>query len=164
MTPADINAAQPGAVILDAVVPGLRLRVFAGSRAWYLYYRTRGGRRRQPKLGDWPALAIPKARKIARDMLDEVAAGRDPQGQRAADRVAPTVAELCDRYMLEHGDKKKSAKDDRGLIRRQIKPRLGTERVADLDYDAIATWHRATKAKIQANRALALLSKALNLA
>ncbi|MEK9752555.1 MAG: site-specific integrase [Rhodospirillaceae bacterium] len=164
LTPAAIKAAQPGDELRDHVVPGLHVRVFPASRSFYLYYRTKGGRRRKPKLGDWPTLTLPRARTLAKNMLDAVAAGGDPSRARQEERTAPTVGDLCDRYMREHGDKKKSAKDDARIIRLYVRPKLGRERVADLTYDDIAAWHKGIRAKVQANRALALMSKALNLA
>jgi hypothetical protein len=164
MTPADIAAAQPGTIIRDAVVPGLQLRAFPGSKAFYLYYRTKGGRQRKPKLGNWPTLTLPRARTVARAMLDAVAGGGDPSQARQDARVAPTVADLCDRYMLEWGCNKKSAADDERLIRLYIKPKLGRERVAELSHSDVDAFHRWVPRKVTANRAVSLLSKAMNLA
>ena len=160
----EIKTALPGSTLKDDKVPGLQLRAFAESRSFYLYYRTRGGRQRKPKIGDWPTLTLPKARTIARAMLDEVATGGDPSSMRQAQRVAPTVAEMADRYMLEHGNHKKSKRDDERLLRLYVRPKFGREPVAALEYTDIADWHAGIAAPIQANRALALLSTALNMA
>jgi integrase len=161
---AAIEAAQPGDVIRDDKVRGLQLRAFDKGKAFYLYYRTRDGRQRKPKVGDWPTLTLPKARTIARTMLDEVAFGGDPSGKRTAARRAPTVADMADRYMIEHGNHKKSKRDDERLIRLYIRPKLGRDRAADLEYTDVADWHAGIRAAVQANRALALLSTMLNMA
>lgn len=163
MNTADIEAAEPGDVLRDDKVRGLQLRAFGQSKAFYLYYRTRNGRVRKPKVGTWPDLTLPKARTIARVMLDEVATGGDPSIKRQADRKAATVADMCDRYMREHGNHKKSKRDDERLIRLYVR-RLAREPVADVTYTDVADWHAGIKAKVQANRALALMSTMLNMA
>lgn len=167
LTDADIKAAQPGDVLRDHVVPGLQLRAFPSSKVFYLYYRTKGGKQRKPKLDDWPGLTLPKARRIARDMLDKVAAGEDPQGERETARAAPTVAELAIRYMKEHGDKKKGAFSDRSLVGQFLTDtKFSRLPVVKLDYDDVKAWHAkiSETTPVRANRALSLLSKALNLA
>ena len=70
-------------------------------------------------------------------MLLQVAHGRDPQADRVAARTAPTVADMADRYMLELGNHQKSAANMQDLIRIQILPKLGRERVADPDYTMV---------------------------
>jgi len=167
MDNADIKAALPGQTLRDRVVAGLQLRAFSGRKSFYLYYRTKGGTQRKPKIGDWPGLTLVKARLIGRRMLDTVAAGGDPQGEREADRVAPTVADMGRRYMIEHGDAKKSAASDRYLIGQYLTDtKFSRLTVAKLEYSDVRAWHAkiSEATPTRANRALALLSKALNLA
>ena len=52
LTEKNIRAAQPGQVLRDATIKGLHLRVFPESRSFYLYYRTKTGTERKPKLGE----------------------------------------------------------------------------------------------------------------
>lgn len=160
----DILAAPPGATLKDETVPGLQLRVLGARRVWYLYYRSRRGAQRRPKIGDWPTIRQARARTIAREMLEQVAAGRDPSADRQEARSAPTVAEMMDRYLVEHGDRKKSAAGDRSVIARWIKPRIGTTKVADPTHGDVVAWHAAIPRRVAANRALACLSKAMSLA
>lgn len=47
-----IKEASPGDVPKNTDVRGLQVRVFDGSAAFYLYYRTRSGAQRKPKLAD----------------------------------------------------------------------------------------------------------------
>jgi integrase len=158
-----IRSLPPGVNIRDDVVKGLKLRTFAGRKSFYLYYRF-NGRQREPKIGDWPVpLSLTKARKIAKDMLFEVASGRDPQAERKAARTAPTVKDLCERYWDEQGSSKKSASNIESLIRVHIEPKLGRERVAGLTYTKIYEWHLSLKG-IRSNRALGLLSAMCNFA
>ncbi len=160
----EILAAPAGAVLKDETVPGLQLRVLGARRVWYLYYRARTGAQRKPKIGDWPTIRQARARAIAREMLEQVAAGRDPSADRQVAREAPTVNDLMERYMREHGERKKSARDDRSRIKNWIAPRLSATKVAELDLDAVARWHAGIPKKGAANRALACLSKAMSLA
>ncbi|MEM6410185.1 MAG: integrase family protein, partial [Pseudomonadota bacterium] len=161
----EIEAAAPGAVLHDDQVPGLKLRAFEGRRSWYLYYRTKAGKRRAPKLGDYPLLSITKARTIAREMMGEVHAGRDPAAERR--RQIPTVNDLCDQFVERHVALKKPSTQTgyAGLIRRTIRPKLGKRDVDSIDIDDIEAVMRGLKrAPYEANRTLAVLRKMFNLA
>jgi integrase len=158
-----IRTSTVGETIRDDVVRGLQLRSFAGRKSFYVYYRVHG-KQRKPKIGDWPDLSLAQARAIAKDMLLQVAQGRDPQSERVDARTAPTVGDMCARYMDEHGAAKKSARDDRSLIKGHVLPHFGSARVIDLDYKMVAAFHRAIPRPIRANRAIALLSVMLTFA
>ena len=70
------------------------------------------------------------ARKEAKRLLGEVAAGRDPAEEKAKARDDMTVGELCDLYLAEGCATKKPSTlfVDRGRIERHIKPLLGRKR------------------------------------
>jgi integrase len=163
-----IQAALPGSVIRDPVVPGLHVRVFTERRSFYLYYRTKTGLERRPKLGDFGVLTVDAARKIAREMLATVAAGGDPIGDRESAKRAPTVAELADRYLQQYADKNKkqrSRDEDERQIEKYLLPRLGARKVYDVQHEDIERLHESMKdTPHQANRVLSLLSKMFNLA
>lgn len=160
-----ITAAPIGAILRDTEVPGLHLRVFQKRRSFYLYYRTKTGIERRPKIGDHGVVTLAEARRIARRMLVDVASGGDPVAERSKARSAPTVADVCDRYMREHAPRKKTGKEDQRMIDRLIVPKLGAKRVMDVDYDDVARIHDGLKSTpYQANRVLALLSVMFNLA
>lgn len=165
MTPAEIKAAAPGATLRDDMVPGLQLRIFPQRRSWYLYFRTKAHVERRPKLGDYPIIPIAKARELARAMLVDVAAGKDPVADLTIERNAPTMVELCDKYMKEHAPKKKTKREDEKRIDSIVKPKLGTKRVKDVASDDIEDLRtRMVSVPIQFNRTRALLSKMFNLA
>src|SRR5438477_12356413 len=83
----------------DADLPGFGMRVTpAGVRSYVLQYR-RGALSRRLTIGRHGAPWTPEtARREALRLKAEVAAGRDPAEARAADRKAPTVAELAERF------------------------------------------------------------------
>lgn len=159
--------AQPGDLLRDDQVPGLHLRVFAGRKAFYLYFRTKEGRERRPKVGDYGVLTLDQARRAARDMLTVVALGRDPMAERRTARDAPTMDDLCTDYISKYavGKKVRSMLEDKRQIDNHIKPRLGTRKVHSIKLADIDALHRSLKdTPYQANRVLALLSCMFNLA
>lgn len=164
-----ISTAQPGDVLRDTSTPGLHLRCFDGRKSFYVYFRTREGRERRPKLGDVGVLTLAQARRIARKMLGAVAEGMDPAATatpgRASAATGPTIAELGVRYLREWASRKKSHKEDVRLLERIVYPALGERRVSAVAYEDIARLHSdMSGTPFQANRVLALLSKMCNLA
>ena len=100
-----------------------------------------------------PDLTVEKARKRATQLLSAVRVeGADPAAARDADKLALTVAELCDAYLeaaekgLIHGKRRLPKKastlaTDRGRIERHIKPLLGKLRVKDLSSVDVQAFH-----------------------
>ena len=88
LTNTAIDALQPGQRLKDDRVPGLEVRANAGGKSFMLYYRTRTGIVRRPKIGNYPVLTLAAAREIARGLLAQVAAGGDPSRERQAQRDA----------------------------------------------------------------------------
>ena len=101
-------------------------------------------------------------------MLAEVARGHDPKALERARRSAPTVAELCDRFLAEHAATKKRASSvrmDKANLRLHVLPALGRLKVQDVARADVAQLHHAMRSTPgAANRVLALLSKMFNLA
>jgi len=186
-----INPGEREVIVWDSDLPGFGVRVSPkGKRTYILKYRVgggRGGTARKPKIGVHGVLTVEQARAKARQWLAEVAQGGDPGGDIQAGREAPTVTELCERYLEEHArphKKARSAHEDERMIANHIKPRLGAKKVTDVtraDIDrtlaAIKAGRTAKDVKtrkhgraivrggpIAANRTLALLSKMFNLA
>jgi integrase len=92
-----------------------------------------------------------------------------PQGERNAERSAPTVNDLIEHWRTVHAPKNRprTVAENEKLIRRWIKPELGTRRVVDIRLVDIEALHRKITARgtlFRANRVLALLSKMFTLA
>src|SRR4051794_11397196 len=85
-------------VFHDSEVRGFGIRVTAkGAKSFVLSYYTRtGGRDRCFTIGRFPIWSVVAARTEAKRLRQEIDRGRDPLADLAADRAAPTVAELCD--------------------------------------------------------------------
>jgi integrase len=78
------------------------------------------------------------------------------------------MTSLFERYLEDHArphKKASSIRDDEGLIRQMLRPAFGRRKVKELTRADVDAFHKSLKkTPYRANRALALLSKALNLA
>jgi integrase len=171
ITKRTVRAARPtdrDYTIWDESLPrfGLRVRT-SGTKTYVVQYRA-SARSRYLTLGRHGPLTPDHARKQALQALSEVEQGRDPASVRDASRTAPTVADLCSRYLQDHAQGRKkpsSLRDDRRMIDQLILPSLGCRKVEDINALDLTRLHNSLRSTpYQANRVLALLSKMFNLA
>lgn len=159
-------------VVWDSELPGFGLKVSPAGRKSYLFrYRFgggRGGTSREPVIGTHGQLTPDEARRVAKAWSAEVASGRDPAVKRRTDRDAPRVEQLFERYLQEHACRHKkpsSVANDRRMIELHLKPLLGKKKVADVHrQDVVQLKNGLASTPYEANRAMALLSKMMNLA
>ncbi|MFG1383955.1 tyrosine-type recombinase/integrase [Xanthobacter sp. V3C-4] len=157
-------------VFYDSTLPGFGIRVMpSGAKAFVVEYRPGGGGRgvakRRMKLGTYGEITPEQARDLARDALADVRRGEDPAGARAAERAAPTVAEMAERWLAEEVRPKKKPKTAAGyaaLMANHVIPALGSRKAAGITEADVARLHRrvGATARIAANRAVAALSAA----
>lgn len=189
-----VEGIKPGereVIVWDSELAGFGVRVQPSGRQMYiLKYRVGGGRGgtiRKPSIGAHGVITVDQARATARRWLAAVAEGEDPSAGRQATREAPTIADLCERYLEEHArphKKPRSVEGDERNIKNHIRPLLGRKKVhevtrADIDraVASIKAGRTARDAKtkkrgrsivrggpVVANRSLALLSKMFGLA
>lgn len=172
LTKSLIDATRPGSTdiwLWCQELPGFGIRVQPSGRKTYVCrYRTRDSVQRKQTVGRCTDLAVDRARGLARGIFGAVAEGRDPAEAKAQSRSAPTVADLKDRYMREHArpfKKPASADLDDSLWDRKILPQLGRKKVAAVTKADALTLHGSLSCTpATANLALAVLSKACNLA
>ena len=158
--------------ILDTELPGYSLRVYPnGRKAFFYRYRVGGGRAaqiREPRIGDFGPLTADQARGIAKDWAAQVRNGGDPAGSRHAQRDAPTMNELFDRYLSDHAKRYRKASsiaNDVRLIEKRLRPIFGTKKVRSVTRQQIRAFHlRFENTPYEANRILALLSKMFSIA
>lgn len=171
---------QPGKrlELADHAVRGLSLRVSAaGVKSWTLRYRNPGGQQRRLTLGGFPTLSLEKARAAGLRALGQVSDQRDPAREKSVERRSArqhwlekpqTLADLWRLYASEHLPSKRAstAAYHSWLWSKCIGPRLGGHFLADLGRSAIRAAAReiGAGAPVQANRALALLRRLLNIA
>ena len=90
----------------DTTTPGLTLRVSASGAKSFAWYRKVKGRPVRLTIGSFPATTVEQARRRCQRWAGEVAEGGDPQGQRAADRAEPTLADLWTYWTVAKGQKR----------------------------------------------------------
>ena len=164
--------AKGNKVHYDDEVPGFGCRVTAaGARSFILNYLVRGGgRERRFTIGRFPDWSATAARAKARELRRGIDDGGDPLADLEAEREAPTVAELCDRFEAEHLPRKRpgTAEDYRRMLRVWVRPHFGEHvKVRDVAFSDIDRLHRRiTNAGFcyRANRVIAVVSKMFALA
>lgn len=116
---------------------GLFLRVFAsGTKTWFVEYRTKEGKRRRYRLGEYPEVTLKAARKLALKARAQAADGTDPQEERIQERRAlrsppETVGLLFERFFETAPERDRatrrprSAALDRWYFERYIRPSWG---------------------------------------
>jgi integrase len=183
LTKIAVEAVPPPAVghlvVWDTKLPGFAVRVsLKGRRTYFVHRRLKSGRQVKVTIGrHGTPFTCEQARARAKELLGDIAAGRDPSAPRREARKAekerreaPTVAELCATYLEEHARPYKRAsslESDVRIIERHIRPRIGQMLVADVTSSTIRQVHREiTRAghPIAANRTVSLLSKVFNFA
>jgi integrase len=157
-------------ITYDPALPGFGVRVTAaGHRAFVLTYWNRAGRQRRYTIGSFPDWSVAGAREEARRLKRAIDQGDDPLAEIAAERDAPIVNDLIERFLEEHVSRKRphTQYDYRNIIERHIRPALGRKKVAEVAWADVDALHRkVTKAgrAVQANRVVAVVSKMFSLA
>ena len=147
---------------------GFGVRVMAnGTKSFILNYRFEG-RERRATIGAYPTWSVAGARERARQLRREIDSGIDPLVERTEAREAKTVADLWKQYREGHLKTKResSADDDVSMWEREILPALKARKVKDLTHAEIDALHASVseRAPIRANRVIASIRNALNLA
>jgi integrase len=160
-------------ITYDEEVGGFGVRVTeAGARSFILRYRTKSGRERTYTIG--PAgngWKVSVARAHAKDLKARLRTepGYDPLAEIEAERDAPTVARLFERFAEDWLPKKRLAtrQQYQRSFEKYVLPELKHRKVAEVDYSDVDRLHRNVTKRAgpyQANRTVAALSKAMNLA
>lgn len=130
----------------DGLCPGLRLNALkpAGQgpqrKSWIYRYRSRNGRLRQIKLGEYPTMSLSEARKawrLQKNVRDDPNHG-DPRKRleevnalsraeaKAAKQRRYLIEDLCNDYLKEHIEvRRANTREPRRLLEREVIPRLG---------------------------------------
>ncbi len=166
-----LPAPKAGAQITyDEAVKGFGIRVTStGARSYILNYRTRLGRERRFTIGSFPDWKTAPARAEATELKKQIDRGGDPLGEIKTSRAAPTVSDLCDRFIAEYLPRKKPSTRHtyRLQIDNEIRPALGRLKVAEITFSDTDGLHRKINARgtpYRANRVIALLSRMFSMA
>ena len=172
LTKSAVDAAQPQAEAVelrDTLVPGFLCKITpAGRKVFMLQYRTNAGERRKPSLGLYGELTVEQARSLAQEWLAQVRRGGDPAAEKAEARQAPTVKELCTKFMEDYSKKRNKLSTQAGyqaVINRNIIPLLGRKKVQDVKRPEIAgLMEQLSYKQTEANKVFSVLRKMFNMA
>jgi integrase len=157
-------------ITYDTEVKGFGCRVYpSGARTFVLNYRTRGGRERRITIGSFPDWNTAAARKEAAELKKSIDRGGDPLGEIKAHRGAPTVNDLCDRFIAEYLPRKRPSTQHtyKLQIENEVRAPLGRLKLAEVTFADIDGLHRAITKRgtpYRANRVVALLSRMFSMA
>jgi len=129
----------------DDEVPGFGLIVYpSGTKTFSLRYRTRSGRQRMMKLGQYGELTVQEARDMARKEKVRVLEGEDPRAEREREAVeVRTVNALLDAWLEDYAKAhRKRWEDDARRLDARIRPPLGSLALEDLTPSRLADYHR----------------------
>ena len=142
---------------------GVRLRP-TGAKSYVVIYRAGAGRgapMRRYTIAAVGKITLERARARAKVILGAVAHGHDPANQKAAERGVPAVAELVDRFMVDHVKAKRkagTAEFYRDILDRIVKPAVGTTKADKLTRLQVGRLHSSlSDTPFQANRVLAVI-------
>ena len=161
---------EPGTSWNDPKTPGLRVRYFKnGNHGWYIFFRTKAGVQRNMRIGDFAAYTLTAARERALAIRRDVAEGNDPAKSQRAGAERKTMADLADWHIERHVRVKLKPSAEKKARQRwdnHILPALKAKTFVDevTESDVMALHHKLRKTPVQANRVMAQLSKAFNLA
>jgi integrase len=150
--------------VRDEELPGFALRVTQGRKSFILEKCIRG-RMRRLTLGPYGPLTLDQARKVAAAHVWAIAQGDDPAQVRQDRLHEPTFADLTVQYLERHAPRKRSARDDRGMLTTYLAV-FRTRNLTDLTRNDVARLHAKVgeTAPYRANRLVALVRKMFNLA
>lgn len=154
--------------VWDSQIAGFGVRVMpSGAKTYQAQYR-KGGRTRRVSVGRHGKITVDEARKLAKEIMGQVAKGENPAEEICQHRKAPTIGALCERFFESHV-KEHCKLSTQGEYRRAIDlfivPAIGSFKLVDIERKDIAELHHKFRDKpYQANRTLGVLSKMFNLA
>jgi integrase len=157
--------------VFDSVVPGLTVRISHTGRKTFTYRYTTGGSTKRYTIGRFPSVTLAAARRVAKDLAEQVAGGSDPQTEKILQRQepdTPSVRDLADEFIDRHLPKLKTSTqtDYKQRIHGEILPVIGDVQAHELTrrqivklLSDIADGTKDTDpAPIQSNRVRAVLS------
>src|SRR6516225_12052936 len=143
----------------DTEQKGLALLVRPnGYKAHKVVYQFQG-RTRWFHLGAVNEISLKQARRLAQEVMYQKAQGKDPHGERRAQRATGTFADLVESYFSQHAEKaNRSWKQARYLIDRHLLPRWGGLVPNSITRAQVKALMREVTAPVLANQTLAAAS------
>ena len=161
-------SAETAISVWDDQLKGFGARVYPNGNKRYVAQTFRRGKTIRVQIGRHGALPFEEAKARARKIIADIDDGRNPNREKEAERLSPTVAQLSERFLEEYVPvhcKPRTRVEYVHAVKRYIPPPLGEIRVVALARDDVAALHHGMRDKpYQANRTLGVVSKMMNLA
>ena len=149
----------------DDAIPGFALRVTSGGSKSFIVEKRINGRNKRHTIGKYGHLTVEQARKQAIAFLGEVAVGKDPVRERAAQKACVvTLVEAFEDYLLTRKTlKPDTVKDYRRSIEMYLKTWLAKP-LSDITKDMVEIRHRkiGQRSHARANNAMRVLRAVFN--
>jgi integrase len=151
----------------DDETPGLKVAVGRGGRKFFRFRYTYNGAKGVIKLGEFPAISVDEARKLALMARAKVDAGIDPKFAPVI-KMAPTFREFVEKtYIPATAKTKRSHVNDLSKLETRIFSAFGNLRMTDIKTSDIRNYLGGLKGQLAdstSNRHRALLSSIFKLA
>ena len=171
-----VEALSPGSILADSEVKGfVARRLGSGKISYGLRYRDKAtGKQRWLALGLHGTITADQAREAAKAHAGDVAKAKDPAAERQAAREAlalankvavNTVDAVLDDFEKRYSAKKKSGDQSKSVLKRHVRPRIGSKSIYELTRRNISDMLDAIEdgsGPVAADRTLAHLRKAFN--
>lgn len=159
--------------ISDSGQRGLVVRITPnGIKTFSVFFRVKGDklkRNRRLTIGPYPEVSLGDARLAASEIMTQARKGIDPvaaaKAERRAKSDASTFGELAEEYFVRHGSKKKSYREQKRLVDKDLIPEWGDRRAEEIkptDVLDITDAIIERGAEITANRVFSLIRRIYN--
>ena len=158
-----LSAPESGKRVIyhDTETPGLQLRV-TSVKTFFVNRRIKGGDPERITLGRYPNMTIDQARRKTKEIIHDIAEGKNPAEVKRGKKAELTFFDLFTEYLERHSKpRKRTWREDESKYRTYLAKPLGRKKLSVIDRRDIALIHSSiTKAghDITANRVLALTS------
>lgn len=155
--------------VWDSLIPGFHVLIQpSGSGAFRVQFQRSGGSKVSVSIGDVNAWSVKQAREKAAALRKMHEEGHDPQAFMKEERSGKTLEMLADLWREDYAPRLKPSTRHsyESLLRNVIIPSLGKRLVKDISLTDVKSLYRETRKStpVQANRAMAVLSKLLTIA
>ena len=145
----------------DTDTQGLQIRI-TSVKTFFVNRRIKGGSPERITIGRYPDITIEQARRKTKEIIYEIAEGKNPAEVKRGQKAELTFGDLFAEYLERHSKpRKRTWREDESKYKTYLKSPLGKKKLSTIDRSDIALIHSSiTKAghSITANRVLALLS------
>lgn len=107
LTKRSVEALEPEAkdyFVWDSQIAGFGVRIMPSAAKTYQAQYRKGGRTRRVSAGRHGKVTVDEARKLAKEIMGQVAKGENSAEEISQHRKAPTVAAFCERFNAHTGD------------------------------------------------------------